>query len=97
MLKSAGVDDVILDSGKISEEVMKVTNGKGADKCIELVGTPTMADSCASLGPDGILSMVGCVSDEWVAKEFDPAMSLGPRKVCSVQKSHWPEIHDRII
>lgn len=80
-LKSAGIDTVIIDNGKISEEVMKATDGKGADKCIELVGAPTMADSCASLGPDGILSMVGCVSDVWVAREFEPMTALAPRKV----------------
>lgn len=82
-LKSAGVDDVVLDTGKVSEEVMKLTDGKGADKCIELVGATTLADSCASISSEGVICSVGCVSGEWVIKDFDPMASLRPRKVGS--------------
>jgi len=80
-LKAAGVDDIILDSGKISEDVLKLTGGKGVDKCAELVGATSLADSCACLGPDGTLSFVGIVGGEWVVKDFYPMMYLYPRKV----------------
>jgi NADPH:quinone reductase-like Zn-dependent oxidoreductase len=80
-LKAAGVDDIILDSGKVSEDVLKITDGKGVDKCAELVGATTLADSCASLGPDGTLSFIGIVGGEWVVKDFYAMDYLYPRKV----------------
>lgn len=81
-LKAAGIDDVILDTdGKISEQVLRVTGGKGADKCIELVGPTVLADSCASMGPEGVVSIVGCVGGEWTVKDFDYMACLAPHKV----------------
>lgn len=81
-MKECGADDVLIDSsGSIADEVKKLTGGKGADKCVELVGGPTLMDSCKALGPDGVISMIGCVSGEWTCKEFDPMGSLAPRKV----------------
>lgn len=82
-LKSAGVDDVVVDSGNISDQVMKLTGGKGVDKCIELVGGTTLADSCASVGPKGTVSMTGSVSGEWTVKDFHPFTCLDPHKVLS--------------
>ncbi|KAH7916863.1 GroES-like protein, partial [Leucogyrophana mollusca] len=80
-VRECGADDMIIDtSGAIADEVKRLTGGKGADKCVELVGGPTLADSCASVGPEGVVSMVGCVSGEWTCKEFDPMSNLAPRK-----------------
>ncbi|OAX43136.1 GroES-like protein [Rhizopogon vinicolor AM-OR11-026] len=78
--RACGADDVILDRGSVAEEVKRFTGGKGADKCVELVGGTTIADSCVSLAPEGVISMVGCVSGEWTCREFDPMMCLAPGK-----------------
>ncbi|OJA17369.1 hypothetical protein AZE42_03892 [Rhizopogon vesiculosus] len=80
IVRACGADDVILDRGSVAEEVKRFTGGKGADKCVELVGGPTLADSCMSLAPEGVISMIGCVSGEWKCREFDPMMCLAPGK-----------------
>lgn len=81
VLTDAGVDHAVVDNGNISEEIMKLTDGKGVTKCVELIGATTLADSCASLTSDGLISVVGGVSGEFVVKEFDPMGSLAPFKV----------------
>lgn len=80
-VKTAGATDVIIDSGSLKEQVMNLTDGKGATKCIELVGGTTLIDSCTSLAPNGVISMVGCVSGEWTCKDFDWMTALAPSKV----------------
>jgi len=91
-LTEAGVDHAVIDTGSISEEIMKLTNGKGVTKCVELVGATTLADSCASLTPNGLISVVGGVSGEFVVKEFDPMGSLAPFKHMTMYGSEAVEI-----
>ncbi|EGN99162.1 hypothetical protein SERLA73DRAFT_53829 [Serpula lacrymans var. lacrymans S7.3] len=79
-MRASGADYALIDSGSIADKVKKLTGGKGATKCVELVGGPTVVDSCASLGPEGVISMIGCVSGEWVCKEFDAMTCLAPKK-----------------
>lgn len=82
-IKAGGADEVILEvDGKVSQEVMRITNGKGVDKCIELVGGSVFVDTCAGVGPEGVISMVGCVGGEWTIKDFDYMVALAPHKVC---------------
>lgn len=81
-LEAAGVDHVVVDTANSASAAVKaLTGGKGADKCIELVGGPTLMDSFGSLQGNGTLAYVGCVSGEWTCKEFDPGMALHPHKV----------------
>ena len=81
-VKAGGADEVIIEvDGKVSEEVMRITNGKGADKCIELVGGTVLSDTCASVGPEGVISIVGCVGGEWTLNGFDYFAALAPHKV----------------
>lgn len=64
-MKDAGVDDVIIDSGKIAEEVMDVTNG-GVDGVVELVGLrKTIADCLGCCRKRGIVCMVGFLGNQW--------------------------------
>ncbi|KZT68392.1 GroES-like protein [Daedalea quercina L-15889] len=91
-LKAAGVDTVLIDSGKVSEEVKKATAGKGAQKCVELVGGTTLTDSCQSLTDDGLCSVIGCVSGEWTVKEFDPMSALQPSKHLTICSSGFLDI-----
>ncbi|KZT08031.1 GroES-like protein [Laetiporus sulphureus 93-53] len=80
-VKAAGADVVLLDKeNTVSVKVKQATAGKGATKCIELVGGTTIVDSCQSLSDNGVLSFVGCVSGEWTIKNFDPMQALAPWK-----------------
>ncbi|KIJ62780.1 hypothetical protein HYDPIDRAFT_93577 [Hydnomerulius pinastri MD-312] len=94
IVRDCGADDVLVDSsGSVAEEVKKLTGEKkGADKCVELVGGPTLMDSCKALSLDGVISMIGCVSGEWTCKEFDPMASLAPRKHLTMFSSHTLDI-----
>ncbi|KAJ7880980.1 chaperonin 10-like protein [Mycena olivaceomarginata] len=78
-VKASGADHVILDTGSVSAEVKRLTNGVGATKAVEIVGTPTLEDSCAALSPNGVVAIVGILSGVWKS-EFDPMVSLAPSK-----------------
>jgi NADPH:quinone reductase len=97
-----GEEHVIIDNGNISEEVMKRTDGKGVDYCVELVGgQESLKDSARALKPNGTLCMVGILSNtaskyktnaahvdgEWVYKEFEPMVLLFPGKYLTVASS----------
>lgn len=83
-LTAVGVDVVLIDENNaVAEQVKAATAGRGAHKCVELVGGPTLTDSCVGLTDDGVCSMIGCVSGEWTIKDFDPMTALSPWKVCS--------------
>lgn len=92
-MKAAGADIVLLDkNNSISEQVKKATAGRGADKCVELVGGTTLEDSCKSMADNGIVSYVGCVSGEWTVKDFDPMTALAPWKHLTLFSSHYLNI-----
>lgn len=92
-IKAAGADVVLLDKDNaVSEQVKKATEGRGATKCVELVGGTTVADSFQSMSDDGIVSMIGCVSGEWTLKEFNPMSSLSPWKHFTIYSSHYLDI-----
>ncbi|PCH44732.1 NADPH:quinone reductase [Wolfiporia cocos MD-104 SS10] len=92
-MKAVGVDVILDDSNNsVSEAVKKATAGRGATKCVELVGGTTLSDSCASLADDGIVSFVGCVSGQWTVKDFDPMQTLVPWKHLTMYSSHYLDI-----
>jgi NADPH:quinone reductase-like Zn-dependent oxidoreductase len=98
-----GEGHVIIDNGKVGDEVMKRTDGKGVDYCVELVGSQeSLKDSSRALKPNGTLCMVGILSNsaskynkltrlrvdgEWVYKEFEPMAMLFPGKYLTVASS----------
>jgi NADPH:quinone reductase len=58
-----GKEHVIIDTGKVGDEVMKRTNGRGVDHCVELVGgQESLKDSARALKDDGKMCMVGILS-----------------------------------
>lgn len=62
LLKDAGASQVIIDSGRIAEDVKKLFDG-GVEKVLELVGTTTLLDSLQCTRPQGIVCMTGMVGD----------------------------------
>jgi NADPH:quinone reductase-like Zn-dependent oxidoreductase len=71
MLRAAGADHVIIDSGAIARDVQALPGG-GADKVLELVGTTTLADSLHCAREPGIVCMTGMVGDKWSFDNFSP-------------------------
>ncbi|KAJ7088573.1 chaperonin 10-like protein [Mycena epipterygia] len=78
-VRASGADHVILDTGSVSAEVRKLTGGVGATKAVELVGPPTLEDSCAALAPNGVIAIIGSLTGVW-RSEFDPLAALAPSK-----------------
>jgi NADPH:quinone reductase-like Zn-dependent oxidoreductase len=80
LLRSSGVDDVIVDTGSIAGEVQRRYPG-GVDKVLEMIGTATLEDSlhCAKQG--GIVCMTGIVGNKWSFDQFAP-MDVIPSTVC---------------
>jgi NADPH:quinone reductase-like Zn-dependent oxidoreductase len=80
LLHASGVDEVIVDTGSIAEEL----RGKypdGIDKVLEMIGTTSLEDSlhCAKQG--GIVCMTGIVGNKWSFDQFAP-MDVIPTAVC---------------
>lgn len=71
LLREAGAGDVIVDTGAIAERVHATFPG-GVDAVLELVGTTTLADSLACVGPGGIVCMTGMVGNRWSFDRFSP-------------------------
>ena len=58
-----GAQHVIIDDGKVGDEVLKRTNGQGVDHCVELVGSAaSLKDSARALQPRGKMCIVGILS-----------------------------------
>jgi NADPH2:quinone reductase len=58
-----GREHVIIEAGKVGDEVLKRTGGEGVDYCVELVGShETIMDSARALKPRGTLCLVGILS-----------------------------------
>jgi NADPH:quinone reductase-like Zn-dependent oxidoreductase len=56
LLRKYGVDEVVVDDGKVSEKLTEKV-----DKCLELIGTVTLKDSLKCIRPGGICCMTGIV------------------------------------
>ena len=65
---------VIIDDGKVGDEILKRTNGQGVDHCVELVGgQESLKDSARALKPDGKLCLVGILSELSCSEENNMA------------------------
>lgn len=75
LMKQSGVSEVVVDTGRIAEEVLRIWPG-GSDKVLELVGTMTLEDSmrCAKRG--GIACMTGIVGNSWTLDNWNPMESI---------------------
>lgn len=62
LLRKSGASTVIIDDGKIAEEVIKQTGG-GVNKVLELIGTTTLLDSLQCAKAHGIVCMTGMVGN----------------------------------
>ena len=79
VMKAAGMDDVIIDTGSIQEEVRKIFPD-GVDKTLELVGVSTMADSMAATRKRGVVCNTGIVGNKWTLDNLNP-MEFIPKAV----------------
>jgi NADPH:quinone reductase-like Zn-dependent oxidoreductase len=89
LLRSAGADEVVIDTGTVAGAV-KALPGGGADKVLELVGTTTLADSLRCAREPGIVCMTGMVGDKWWFDNFSP-MDVVPTAVCLTTYDGGPE------
>ncbi|WP_416830952.1 MAG: zinc-binding alcohol dehydrogenase family protein [Erythrobacter sp.] len=71
MLRENGADHVIIDSGRIADEVRSVFPC-GARKVLELVGTTTLLDSLQCTRKGGTVVMTGMVGNAWALDNFSP-------------------------
>lgn len=59
-LKALGADDVVVSpDGDFGDEVRKLTDGRGVDLVVELIGSPTFQGSLRSLAPGGRIAVIG--------------------------------------
>ncbi|KAI9693014.1 MAG: hypothetical protein M1822_005009 [Bathelium mastoideum] len=75
ILKRNGVDKVVIDDGKIAEEIKRLYPD-GVDKVLELIGTTTLLDSLKCPKPRGIVCMTGIVGNKWTIDNFDPILDI---------------------
>jgi len=71
LLRSSGVDHVLIDTGEIADAVRRLYP-EGVDGAVELVGTNVMRDTLRSVRTGGTVCFTGMLSDEWTIHEFYP-------------------------
>jgi len=71
LLRSVGVDHVIIDDGEVAAQVGEIVPG-GVDGAIELVGVNVMRDTLRSVRTGGTVCFTGMLSDNWTIDEFYP-------------------------
>jgi NADPH:quinone reductase-like Zn-dependent oxidoreductase len=74
-LRDNDVDDVVIDTGRIAEEIQRRMPG-GVDGVLELIGTVTLLDSLRCVRPRGILCNTGMLSNAWVLDRFEPVSDI---------------------
>ena len=79
LLTGLGVDHVLVDDGAVAAKVRAI-RPEGVDSALELVGTPTLPDTLASVRVHGVVCFTGMLSNEWTIKDFYPIAYL-PRGV----------------
>ncbi|MDB5850758.1 MAG: hypothetical protein JWP29_4510 [Rhodoferax sp.] len=59
-LKALGADAVVVSAdGAFGEQVRQLTDGRGVDLVVELIGSPTFQGSLRSLAPGGRMAVIG--------------------------------------
>lgn len=70
-LRENGADDIIIDTGRIAEEVARRVP-PGVDGVLELVGAVTLLDSLRAVRPRGVVCNTGILGNSWVMDRFEP-------------------------
>jgi NADPH2:quinone reductase len=70
-LRSAGADEVWIDDGNLSEQVLDIRE-QPYDRVLELIGTTTLLDSLKCVGRGGIVCMTGILGGSWTLDDFHP-------------------------
>ena len=71
MLRDAGADDVIVDTGEIAGEIERRVPG-GVDRVLELIGATTLIDSLRCARRGGVVCMTGILGGSWTLDQFHP-------------------------
>ncbi len=71
VLREHGADDVIIDSGRIAEEVVRRVPG-GVDALLELIGPVTLLDSLRAVRRSGVVCHTGLLGNSWIMERFEP-------------------------
>jgi len=66
-----GADEVLVDTGRIEEEVARHVPG-GVDCLLELIGAATLLDSLRSVGVGGVVCNTGILGNSWILDRFEP-------------------------
>lgn len=70
-LTEHGVDHVLVDAGRIADDVRAIVPD-GVDAAVELVGTTTLADTLAATRVHGTVCFTGMLSNQWIVPNFYP-------------------------
>ena len=70
-LRQNGVDDVLIDTGRIAEDVNRRVAG-GVDALLELIGPVTLLDSLRAVRRRGIVCHTGLLGNVWIMERFEP-------------------------
>ena len=85
LLRENGADEVFIDNGTIVEQIKKTA---GFNKVLEMVGVTTLRDSLEAVGEDGLVCMVGSVSNKWEFDDhFNPMVSIPTATVLTTYHS----------
>ena len=76
-LRDSGADQVLIDTGKIADEVRRVLPG-GANAVLELIGVKTLPDSLQATAPKGMVCLIGGLGNVWEFEHFSPMGTIPP-------------------
>ncbi|MDA0185383.1 zinc-binding alcohol dehydrogenase family protein [Solirubrobacter phytolaccae] len=71
VLRAAGVDHPLLDTGEVAEAVWNLVPG-GVDLALELVGTDSMRDTLLATRIHGTVCFTGMLSNVWTVPDWYP-------------------------
>jgi NADPH:quinone reductase-like Zn-dependent oxidoreductase len=71
LLREAGADEVLVDDGAISAQIL-TSHAPKFGKVLELIGTTTLEDSLLCAQDGGIVCMTGIVGNAWTLENFAP-------------------------
>jgi NADPH:quinone reductase len=74
-LREHGADHVIIDTGKIADDVKRLIPG-GVNAVLELVGLSALPDSLQAIAPKGIACVAGALDNIWEIDHFTPMGSI---------------------
>lgn len=75
VLREHGADDVVIDSGRIAEDVRRSVPG-GVHAVLELIGPTTLLDSLRAVRPRGIVCQTGLLGNVWALPQFEPLEAI---------------------